>query len=122
MEEHMTRLAIAVVPLCFTLAGTAVAAAPALHANSVSPAMVQATKTVRKDDVLMAQRMLKRAGYYKGAIDGNTGAMTINAIEKFQKKNRLKQTGWLDEATWNGLRRQYGSTISASTNRTTHRS
>jgi peptidoglycan hydrolase-like protein with peptidoglycan-binding domain len=70
---------------------------------TISPTTWHQMATIRKTDLLKAQRKLKQDGDYKGAIDGKGGAKTIEAIQQFQKKNGINQSGWLDETTWNKL-------------------
>lgn len=43
--------------------------------------------------VKIAQRDLKRLGYYKGAVDGFNGPKTTAAVKKFQKANGLVADG-----------------------------
>jgi peptidoglycan hydrolase-like protein with peptidoglycan-binding domain len=93
------------------ITGTAARAVEAnstsMAANSgsakISPTMWHQMAAVGKTDLLKAQRKLKLDGDYKGPIDGKGGPKTIEAIQQFQKKNMLNQSGWLDEATWNKL-------------------
>ena len=46
------------------------------------------------------QKLLKFYGYSPGTIDGKFGQTTRNAIEKFQRDNRLKPNRFVDRATW----------------------
>ena len=39
------------------------------------------------------QRQLVYLGFYKGAVDGQSGPQTIAAIKLYQRRNTLKQTG-----------------------------
>ncbi len=50
------------------------------------------------------QKALKRAGYYKGSVDGKMGAKTQEAIMKFQKDNGLKADGKVGQMTWAELK------------------
>lgn len=45
------------------------------------------------DEVIQIQTRLKNWGYYNGAIDGIYGAVTYNAVKKFQQKNGLSADG-----------------------------
>lgn len=45
------------------------------------------------------QQKLKDEGLYKGEIDGQMGPNTKQALEQFQKKNGLQETGRLDQQT-----------------------
>ena len=44
-------------------------------------------------EVRKIQEKLKRWGYYKGSVDGIYGAKTMEAVKRFQRKNRLKVDG-----------------------------
>src|SRR5699024_4570620 len=47
----------------------------------------------RGEEVRQIQTKLKRWGYYSGNVDGIYGSATLNAVKKFQKKNKLKVDG-----------------------------
>jgi peptidoglycan hydrolase-like protein with peptidoglycan-binding domain len=51
------------------------------------------------EQVRMAQKQLKEAGFNPGPIDGQIGRQTSQAIREYQKDNGLPQTGQLDEPT-----------------------
>lgn len=51
------------------------------------------------------QRALKKAGFYKGGIDGKIGSKTKEAIIKFQKANGLKGDGIVGKRTSEYLRK-----------------
>ena len=51
------------------------------------------------------QSALKNAGYNPGAIDGNMGKQTRDAIKAFQKANHLKADGFVGKRTWKLLRK-----------------
>lgn len=53
----------------------------------------------RGDDVKKIQTVLKKWGYYKGAVDGIFGSGTLQAVKAFQKKNGLKVDGIVGPAT-----------------------
>lgn len=66
------------------------------------------TFTVLKDGmetsaVRELQTLLTKKGYYTGPITGYFGSMTENAVEYFQGKNKLPQTGIVDKKTWDTL-------------------
>lgn len=44
-----------------------------------------------------AQQMLAERGHYNGPADGNFGAATRQAFEKFQKENKIAVTGMPDQ-------------------------
>ena len=46
------------------------------------------------------QKVLKNAGYYRGAIDGKIGSQTKQAIRRFQKDHHLKSDGIIGKQTW----------------------
>ena len=49
------------------------------------------------------QLALKKAGFYKGSIDGEIGKGTKKAILDFQKSNGLKTDGIVGKTTWSKL-------------------
>ena len=50
------------------------------------------------------QIALKNAGYYEGAIDGNLGKKTRQAVKEFQKANNLTADGNVGPKTWSLLK------------------
>ena len=58
-----------------------------IHSGSLGPAVEK------------LQARLKELGYYTGAVDGEAGKGTINAIKAFQKKNDLRQANTADVIT-----------------------
>lgn len=50
------------------------------------------------EEVRQVQQYLKDGGYYKGDVTGNFYSVTLAAVKKFQKENKLKVTG-----IWNQL-------------------
>jgi peptidoglycan hydrolase-like protein with peptidoglycan-binding domain len=54
---------------------------------------------VTPEEVRMAQTGLKAADEYLGDVNGQLDAVTVNAIEAFQRSHGLKDTGILDERT-----------------------
>lgn len=50
------------------------------------------------------QSALKRAGFYKGTVDGKIGPKTKEAIKAFQKSNGLTADGVIGRKTWEKLR------------------
>lgn|SRR3989338_3433161 len=55
--------------------------------------------------IKQVQLALKKAGFYKGDIDGKTGPRTKEAIRAFQKARGLKVDGVVGKATWQALSR-----------------
>lgn len=53
-----------------------------------------------KDRIRQTQMALKRAGFYKGKIDGKLGPQTKKAIKAFQKSKGLVQDGIIGMRTW----------------------
>ena len=51
------------------------------------------------------QQALKKAGFYKGTVDGKIGPRTSEAIMAFQKKNNLKADGVVGKVTWTELKK-----------------
>ncbi len=49
------------------------------------------------------QEALKKAGFYKGVIDGSIGSETKDAIRKFQEANNLVSDGVVGSRTWSLL-------------------
>lgn len=57
----------------------------------------------KKDRVRQIQIALKRAGFYKGEIDGKVGPQTKGAIKAFQKSKNLAVDGIVGPRTWEEL-------------------
>lgn len=51
------------------------------------------------------QIALRKAGFYKGPIDGKIGEETKRAIREFQKSNGLSADGIVGRKTWSKLRK-----------------
>ncbi len=49
------------------------------------------------------QTALKRAGFFKGPINGKFGPMTKKALKRFQKSKHIRQTGTVGPQTLNAL-------------------
>jgi hypothetical protein len=49
------------------------------------------------------QGQLAKRGYYKGKVDGELGDGSRSALRRFQKDNKLKETGRIDEPTLRAL-------------------
>ena len=55
------------------------------------------------DEVLAAQLMLTELGYYHGKCSGDYLEGTQSAVRRFQRYNDMKETGKINEATWERL-------------------
>jgi len=60
-------------------------------------------KEVRMPTGTEIQTALKRAGFYKGDIDGQIGPKTKEAIQKFQEANKINPDGVMGSRTWSLL-------------------
>ena len=58
-----------------------------------------------EDSVAGAQQRLNNMGYEAGPVDGEAGPRTLAAVRRFQADRELEETGELDEATADALRR-----------------
>ena len=56
-----------------------------------------------KDRTKQAQATLKKAGFYKGEMDGKMGPQTKKAIKAFQKSKGLNPDGVIGVMTWEEL-------------------
>jgi peptidoglycan hydrolase-like protein with peptidoglycan-binding domain len=56
-----------------------------------------------KDRIKQIQAVLKKAGFYKGEIDGKEGPQTKRAIKAFQKAKGLNPDGVVGPKTWEEL-------------------
>jgi peptidoglycan hydrolase-like protein with peptidoglycan-binding domain len=57
-------------------------------------------KEVRMPTGTEIQTALKKAGFYKGDIDGQIGPKTKEAIQKFQEANKINADGVMGSRTW----------------------
>ena len=62
-------------------------------------------KEVRMPSAGDIQAALKRAGFYKGPVDGQFGAQTKEAVKKFQEANKMNPDGVVGSKTWQLLLR-----------------
>jgi peptidoglycan hydrolase-like protein with peptidoglycan-binding domain len=62
-----------------------------------------ASSGMSQEHVKQAQQKLQSEGLYHGQIDGIDGPETKQALEQFQQKHGLKQTGSLDQETMAAL-------------------
>lgn len=56
-----------------------------------------------KDRTKRIQTALKKAGFYKGEVDGKEGLQTKKAIKAFQRAKGLNPDGIVGPKTWEGL-------------------
>jgi len=58
-----------------------------------------------KAHIKQIQTSLKKAGFYKGEIDGKVGPRTKRAIKEFQKAKKFNPDGVVGPETWEALER-----------------
>ena len=63
------------------------------------------SETPQEIPIKQVQIALKKAGFYKGDIDGKQGPRTKEAIRVFQKARGPKVDGVVGKATWQALSR-----------------
>jgi peptidoglycan hydrolase-like protein with peptidoglycan-binding domain len=61
------------------------------------------------DKVKTLEKLLKKAGYFKGGIDGKFGEMTLIAVKRFQLAKGLKGDGYAGAQTMKLLKEATGS-------------
>jgi peptidoglycan hydrolase-like protein with peptidoglycan-binding domain len=83
--------------------------------TSSGSSQAAAQQNAPRAEVQQAQEKLKAEGMYKGQVDGIDGPETKQALEQFQQKNGLKQTGQLDQQTLAKLGVSGGSMSGTST-------
>ena len=98
-------------------------AAPAKKAKPAKPAKQEPEKSVYKVGdkgwkVKQAQQYLQKLGFEPGETDGRFTKATRRAIRKFQKKYKIKETGNLDNATyeelkWQAEAKEYGGNVAS---------
>jgi murein L,D-transpeptidase YcbB/YkuD len=57
-------------------------------------------KEVRMPNATEIQTALKKAGFYKGVVDGQIGTQTKESIKKFQQANGINPDGVVGSRTW----------------------
>jgi peptidoglycan hydrolase-like protein with peptidoglycan-binding domain len=62
-------------------------------------------KEVRMPNAAEIQAALKKAGFYKGPVDGQIGTQTKESIKKFQEANKINPDGVVGSKTWQLLLR-----------------
>jgi len=60
----------------------------------------ESKKEVRMPSASEIQAALKKAGFYKGAIDGQIGTQTKESVKKFQQANGINPDGVVGSRTW----------------------
>lgn len=83
-------------------------AAPASATEAVlsdinGAALVATAEDQPRAVIVKAQILLDRAGFSSGAINGRASENFTNAVRAFQHENGLKESGELDEVTWEKL-------------------
>lgn len=75
--------------------------------GTINPSPTEAPASyISLEDRKQAQLWLKKLGYYKGAIDGIAGGLTIDAARRFQRDHgTLKVDGIIGKATLSALQR-----------------
>lgn len=59
-------------------------------------------------EIWNAQVILQRLGYYKGELDGKFGIQFRESIIRFQQDNGLKETGSLNQKTYDKILEKSG--------------
>ena len=85
----------------------------------LSSSLVLASPTLRQGstghDVMLLQKKLHSVGYNINSIDGVYGAETEQAVDEFQRDQKIRITGIVNNATWRALKnskkRPWGSSI-----------
>ncbi len=67
---------------------------------------VEEQPQVEAPDMRGVQEKLSASGFYKGALDGRPGPMTMEALRAFQAREGIKITGTADAETLSRLREQ----------------
>ena len=60
----------------------------------------QSKKEIRMPSGTEIQAALKKAGFYKGPVDGQIGSQTKESIKKFQQANGINPDGVVGSRTW----------------------
>jgi ferredoxin len=71
------------------------------------------------DDVLKLQKLLSTEGYLSATPNGHYGPATVVAVKKFQKANKMSQTGNVGPATKAALNKLLASSVVTDTTETT---
>jgi peptidoglycan hydrolase-like protein with peptidoglycan-binding domain len=112
--SRLTRIGATVLAGIAIAAGCAAGTASAATVSAARPAKAAApaaytppSRTLSEgmtgSDVKSLQRRLAALKYYPGAVDGQFGGNTLEAVWAFQEVNRLKATGVINAATKRAL-------------------
>ena len=88
------RLLCIVGSLVVSIAGPAAASGPAHAANRPPAGATSQARFIRE-----AQRALGELGYRPGPIDGVVGPRTREALTRYQRSQKIPETGYLDTET-----------------------
>lgn len=83
----------AILSLTLMLSGQLALASPTLQEGS------------HGHDVLLLQKKLQAVGYNISSVDGVFGAETEQAVAEFQRDNKIRITGIVNNATWRALQK-----------------
>lgn len=83
----------AMLSLAFMLTGQLALASPTLQEGS------------HGHDVLLLQKKLQSVGYSISTVDGVFGSETERAVAEFQRDNKIRITGVVNNATWRALQK-----------------
>lgn len=102
MNTRLKKIGISVVTAMW-IGSTAVFASPTLQTGS------------HGHDVLLLQKKLQAVGYTISSVDGIYGLETERAVAEFQRDNKIKITGIVNNATWRALKKakkvEWGSNV-----------
>jgi len=77
---------------------------PSLSKQAASNPILVNRRLHDKKTVKKIQMALKRAGYFKGPVNGNFGPMTLDATKRFQRAKGLTVDGIVQSRTWAKLK------------------
>lgn len=80
------------------------------HNLTVDGIAGNATQKSLTSEVKSIQKLLKNKGYYTDSLDGIAGPNTVSALKKFQKANKLTQSGVANSSTLKLLKKSNNST------------
>ncbi len=89
--------------LVYAVARSLVVEFESTRLNSASPkqevALGERRVSLYKEVVARGQKKLTELGFYKGAVDGDFGPKTIEALKRFQRSIGFDDTGFPDQVT-----------------------